>query len=183
MNYLATIKDGFKNKDKKTENLIFLIILLVVLLISINYIFKSDKNSNSTSNDKNINSSDSTSSKETEITEDSEMEKKLENILSQIKGIEDVSVMLTFSSGSKQNIAYNTQEESNSGSSKTEKKVAFNEESGKKTAIVESVENPKVEGIIIVAKGANTVEIKSKIATAAAMAVNVPVYKVQVFEK
>ena len=41
----------------------------------------------------------------------------------------------------------------------------------------------KVEGIIIVAKGANTVEIKSKIATAAAMAVNVPVYKVQVFEK
>ena len=111
------------------------------------------------------------------------MEKKLENILSQINGIEDVSVMLTFSSGSKQNIAYNTQEESNSGSSKTEKKVAFNEESGKKTAIVESVENPKVEGIIIVAKGANTVEIKSKIATAAAMAVNVPVYKVQVFEK
>lgn len=181
MKYLTTIKNGFINKDKKTENLIFLIILLIILLISINYIFKSDENSNSTSSEKNINySNDEIKNNENESLE---MEEKLENILSQIKGIDEVSVMLTFSTSTKQNIAYNTQEENKEGSLKVEKEVAYNEESGKKVAIVESVENPKVEGIIIVAKGANTVEIKSKIATAAAMAVNVPVYKVQVFEK
>ena len=36
---------------------------------------------------------------------------------------------------------------------------------------------------IVVAKGANTTELKSKIATAVATITSLPVYKVQVFEK
>lgn len=183
MNYLTTVKNTFKNKDRKTENLILLLVLLVILLISINYIFKTeDKNSNNTSSASNINNSVESSESSNNLG-GANVEEKLENILSKINGIEDVSVMLTYSTASKQNVVYNTKEETNNEQSKTEKSVAYNEESGKKTAIVESTEMPKVEGIIIVAKGANSVEIKSKIATAAAMAVNVPVYKVQVFEK
>ncbi len=180
MNYLTTIKNIFNNKEKRTENLIFLLILLVVLLICINYIFKSDdKNSNNTSSTSNINSSEQ-SDLENEV---ESVKKSLEDILSKINGIDDVSVMLTYSSSGKQNLAYNTKEESLDGNKTSEKSVAYNEQSGNKTAIVESTETPKVEGIIIVARGANNVEIKSKIATAAAMVVNVPVYKVQVFEK
>ena len=67
--------------------------------------------------------------------------------------------------------------------STTEKVVAYNEKSGSKSAIVESVECPKVEGAIVVAKGASSVDLRSKIASAVSTVVNIPVYKVQVFEK
>lgn len=184
MNYLDTVKNVFKSKERKTENLILLIVLLVLLLIAVNYIFKSeeDEKSNNLGLPSNINSSE----KEDEGSDSSDInvEEKLESILSKISGIEDVSVMLTYSSGSKQNLAYNVaEEETNDGKTKSEKSVAYNEKSGQKDAIVESIETPKVQGVIIVARGASSVEIKSKIATAVAMAVDVPVYKVQVFEK
>ena len=42
---------------------------------------------------------------------------------------------------------------------------------------------PVVEGAIVVAKGANSVDIKSRIASAISAITNLPVYKIQVFEK
>ena len=42
---------------------------------------------------------------------------------------------------------------------------------------------PKVEGAIVVAKGASSVDMRSQIATAISTVTNVPVYKIQVFEK
>ena len=183
MNYLETMKNIAKDKQKRVENLIFLIILLVILLISINYIFSSDnKNSvNSTSSSSNIINKE----KNIEVTNNSQtnLEEKLANILSQVNGIDDVSVLLTYSTNSKQNVVYNTKEESSDGKIVEEKTVAYNEDGTKKNAIVESVEMPKVEGAIIVAKGANTVEIKSKLATTISNVTGIPVYKVQVFEK
>ena len=57
MNYLETLKNIAKNKEKRTENLIFLVIMLVILLIAINYIFfpkvedKENTSNNDTTND------------------------------------------------------------------------------------------------------------------------------------
>ena len=80
-------------------------------------------------------------------------------------------------------VAYNTKESEKDGEKTSEKSVAYNEDGSKKTAIVESIEMPKVEGILVVAKGASSVDIRSKIATAIATVTGIPVYKVQVFEK
>lgn len=179
MNYLETLKNIAKDKNKKTENIVFMIILLVILLIAINYIF-TDKDKNSS----NINTSDTNINEVEENVEISDnTEKKLEVILSQISGISDVSVVLTYSKDAKQNIVYNTKEESTADEKNVEKTVAYNEENGKKTAIVESVELPKVEGAIVVARGASSVDIRSKVANAIANVLDIPVYKVQVFEK
>ena len=180
MNYLETIKNITKDKEKRTQNLILVIVLLVILLVSINMIF--DKNSNSTSSNKNIIESDNNTNLEGEILK-SNLESKLENILSQISGISEVSIVITYSQDTKQNLVYNTKEETSDGKSSSEKSVAYNESSGTKTAIVESVELPKVEGAIVVAKGANSVEIRSKIASAISSVTNIAAYKVQVFEK
>lgn len=181
MNYLETIKNITKDKEKRTQNLILLVILLVILLISINLIF--DKNSNNESNiTKKAESDESVSSVSNNI-DQTDLEKKLENILSQISGISDVSVVLTYSQDTKQNVVYNTKEEIKDGNSSKEASVAYNETSGSKTAIVESVELPKIEGAIVVAKGANSVEIRSKIASAISSVTNIAAYKVQVFEK
>ena len=181
MNYLETIKNITKDKEKRTQNLVLLVILLVILLISINLIF--DKSSNNESNiTKKAESDESVSSVSNNI-DQTDLEKKLENILSQISGISDVSVVLTYSQDTKQNVVYNTKEEIKDGNSSKEASVAYNETSGSKTAIVESVELPKIEGAIVVAKGANSVEIRSKIASAISSVTNIAAYKVQVFEK
>ncbi|MDO4283319.1 MAG: hypothetical protein Q4D02_06730 [Clostridia bacterium] len=179
MNYLETLKNIAKDKKKRTENIVFLIILLVILLIAINYIFtdKSDNNSNIDTSSTNINKIEDNG----QISDS--MEKKLEVILSQISGISDVSIVLTYSNNSKQNVVYNTKEEVTENEKSVEKNVAYNEENGKKSAIVESVELPKVEGAIVVARGASSVDIRSKIANAIANVLDIPVYKVQVFEK
>lgn len=178
MNYLETMKNIVKDKQKRLENLVFLIIILVILLISINYIFKTDESSkNSTSIDSNIINKEEINDKKVGL------EERLANILSQINGISEVSVLLTYSSEEKQNVVYNMKEEKVDGKTVEEKSVAYNEEGSKKTAIVESVEMPKVEGAIIVARGANNVDIKSKLASTISNVTGIPVYKVQVFEK
>lgn len=182
-NYLETLKNINKSKSKKVENLIFIIVLLVVLLVSINYIFNSNKdtstsNSNNTSSTENINSNtDDTQSQK------SETEKKLADILSQISGISEASVMITYSQDSTQTPIYNTKEEQKGEDKTVEKNVAYNESGSSKTAIIESVQMPKVEGVIVVVKGANNVEMRSKIASAISAVTGVAVYKVQVFEK
>ncbi len=184
MNYLETLKNITKNKEKRVENLILLVVLLIIILIASKYIFSDNKKkqtSNSTSSTKNIYSNEDNNSNIN--SDNTKLEEKLSNILSQISGISDVSVVITYSQDTKQNLAYNTKEEEKSGEKTTEKSVAYNEQSGAKTAIVESVEMPKIEGAIIVAKGASTVEVRSKIATAVSSITNVPVYKIQVFEK
>lgn len=180
MNYLETIKNITKDKEKRTQNLVLLVILLVILLISINLIF--DKNGGNESNTTKAESDGNVSSASNNI-DQTDLEKKLENILSQISGISDVSVVLTYSQDTKQNVVYNTKEETKDGNSSKEASVAYNETSGSKTAIIESVELPKIEGAIVVAKGANSVEIRSKIASAISSVTNIAAYKVQVFEK
>ena len=186
MNYLETIKNIAKDKKKRKSNLIFLLILMVVLLISFNYIF-SDNKTNLLGSDNNI--KDSIQNKEESINEtntdisNNDLEVKLESILSKISGVSDVSVVLSYSKEKSSNVVYNTKEIKNENNTSSEKEVAYNENGSNKTAIIESVELPKVEGAIVVAKGANTTELKSKIATAVATITSLPVYKVQVFEK
>lgn len=174
MNYLETLKNIAK--DKKKENLIFLLILLVILLFSCTYIFNN--------NNKTVQTISSNKNEEKiTLNETQTIEEKLEKILSQISGISEVSIALTYSNDGNSTPIYNTKETVNSSQTTTEKNVAYNEENGAKVAVIATKTLPSVEGAIVVAKGAETVEMKSKIANAVAISVGVPVYKVQVFEK
>lgn len=183
MNYLETLKNITKNKERRTQNLILIVVLLVILLIAINYIFSDKNSSNSTSNKSNIINSDNTNVNNDEMSQEINLEQKLADILSKISGISDVSVVLSYSKDTTQNIVYNTKQTEDGEKLSSEKSVAYNEDGSKKTAIVESVEMPKIEGAIVVAKGANTVDMKSKLASAVSTVTALPVYKVQVFEK
>lgn len=183
MNYLETMKNIVKNKEKRVSNLILLVVLLVVILISANYIFKDDSNKSTKTNNNSNNTSSSNNINNSSDDKYHNLESKISNILSQVQGISEVSVVLSYSEDSKQNIVYDSKEQIKDGETITEKTVAYNEQGSNKSAIVESVGLPKVEGAIVVAKGANSVELRSKIATAVSTVANIPVYKVQVFEK
>ena len=64
----------------------------------------------------------------------------------------------------------------------TQKDVIYKEEDGTKTPITAKVVEPKIEGAIITAKGANNSEIKNNIIQAVEAITGLATHKIQVFE-
>lgn len=102
---LDKIKEKFKlkegeNNKRKIENLVLFVIILIVTIVAINYIWNGDNNkSNTITNDT---SGKKLASEENMITDNTTtysdgIEEKLENILSNIKGVGEVKVLITYS--------------------------------------------------------------------------------------
>lgn len=166
------------NKDKKTSNLILILALLVIVLIFMNYIFNEPqeietKEAISENVRSNIDS----------------VETRLANIISKIKGVENASVMVSFSStekiipvyDTKENIDTTTDEDKTSSKKTIEKTVAYEGEGNSKNALVESKENAEATGAIIVVSGNITDSIKLEIKEAVSMVTSVPLHKIQIF--
>jgi stage III sporulation protein AG len=179
-NYLETLKNISKEKSK--EKIIYILILCIALFIAISYIFNNSAEKETNSSENIINSNNT--STQTNINDSKDiMEEKLAKILSEVSGISNVSVMITYSSDVKINPVYNTKEEEKEGEKIVDRSVVYNEEDSSKKVVIESTSMPVVEGVIVVAEGASNVEIRSKIAQAVSAVTNVAIYKIQVFEK
>lgn len=176
MNYLDTIKNIGKDPKRKKENLILLLILLVILLISIKYIFNEDKTEKETIVEKEVD--EQTSSNTT-------LEEKLSEIINQISGITEASIVINYTNNGSNDIVYDTKETLNEQGNvlSIEKSVAYNEEDGNKTAIIQMHNTPSVEGVIVVGKGVENSDIKQRLSTAIGNLLGIASYKVQIFEK
>ena len=167
------------SKDKKTSNLILIVVLLVIVLIATNYIFNDDTNL-----DTNIQASNDIVS----VSND-DIETKLANIISKIDGVESASVMVSFSStekiipvyDTKENIDTTTDEDKTSSKKTVEKTVAYEGEGSSKSALLESKETAEATGAIVVVSGVITDNTKLEIKEAVSMVTNVPLHKVQIF--
>ena len=122
----ALVKKENKPNKKKIENLIFTIVLLIITLLMIKIVFKSSDKNNLVNY--STNSTISSNNFETE----QNLEKKLEDILSQIKGVERVKVLITYSETEKVVPIYNessskssTAEKDNDGRRKDNRKLWF----------------------------------------------------------
>lgn len=177
------------NDKKKIENLVFFLIILVITIVAINFIWKDDKKEDTNTND--TSKKLASTSQERTYPEDS-LETKLENILSNINGVGNVKVLLT----------YNETEELIPVYNETDKKSTTNEvDSEGGTRVVEEVDTskevvyqneeiitqkkviPKIEGAIITATGANNSTVKTNIIQAVEAATGLATHKIQVFEK
>ena len=87
------IKSIFNSKEKKIENLIFLLIILIITLLAMNSILKEEKKE-----DKNSNLEGAELAMADDVS--SSLEKRIESILSKIAGVGDVSVLLTYAEDS-----------------------------------------------------------------------------------
>ena len=91
------------DNKKKIENIVFLVIILIITIVVINAILKTDKasskNENTTSTYKTL--ADTQSVTGTGNSNDGDMQKELEAILSTIKGVGKVNVFLSYSESSK----------------------------------------------------------------------------------
>lgn len=198
LNFLK-IKEGAddtKNSKKKIENLVVFVVILIITIIAINVIWKDDKKS-STKDQTNTYSKQLASNTEDttlDVTHEN-LETKLKNILEKIQGVGKVEVFVNYSESSEMVAMYNenskvssTEETDTSGGKRvieqtdTQKDIVYKEEDGEKTPITQKIIQPKIEGAIITAQGANNATTKANIIQAVEAATGLATHKIQVFE-
>ena len=173
---LNRIKEIFKEKNskRKIENLVVFVIILIVTIIIINLIFKDgNKEKDNTSEIQNNENVKLATSKEDDTYN---LEAKLEEILKKINGVGNVKVLLTYSETSKTVAMYNeystkndTEEADKQGGNRkvsqtsTKKEVIYQEVNGQKIPVTQNIINPKIEGAIITAVGAQNTQVKENI--------------------
>jgi stage III sporulation protein AG len=162
---LEKLKNMFNEKDekKKTENLIAFLIILVITLIVINKILNSDSNKTEVSNSVDtelVSTKIQNTVEESSITDEYDLEEKLENILSNMNGVGNVKVLLTYSESASVSPLYNettssstvTDSNGSTTETKTESKDVFTDSQSE--AVLEKQIMPKIEGAIVIAEGA-----------------------------
>lgn len=199
---LEKIKEKLQKKEegnnKKTiENLAVFAIILIITIVAINYIWSGDskKEQNNSETNKRLATEEKNTQQENTGTENSNIESKLENILSNIKGVGKTKVLLTYSQTSQIIPMYDEDskesktEETDSGGgtrivneSSSKKDIIYEENNGTKTPITQSIINPKIEGAIVTAQGANDANVKTSIIQAVEAVTGLATYKIQVFE-
>jgi stage III sporulation protein AG len=188
---LDKLKNIFTNKEKRMENLISFLIILVITLIVINKIINEEESEVDDQDYENM-----VGVELAQIENDNqnkyELESRLEEILSKISGVGEVSVLITYSESSSLVPIYNV----NSSTSKIEETDSdggtrvTETENNQKDVITDSSSNvitektvmPAIEGAIIIAEGASDSNIKSNIISAVEAVTGVASHKIQVFE-
>ena len=180
-----------KGNKRKIENLIVFLVILIITIIAINVIINKEEDTSpkeesaykvladlNTSNDNNTD----------------ELEKRLEKILGTMTGVGKVNVLITYTQSSEVVAMYNenstishTSESDSSGGTRTveeqgtNKEIIFTEENGESIPATQTVINPKVEGVIVTAEGADDANIKANIVSAVIAVTGAQAHKVQVF--
>lgn len=183
------IKKIFENKEKRIENLISLLIILVITLIVINKILDSDKKENlEIQNETGVEFA-----KEESTNISSDLEKRLENILSKISGVGNVSVLLTYKESQALVPVYNinssistVEEKDTSGGSRITETENLQKDvimqNSNSDIVTEKNIMPIVEGAIITASGADDINVKSNIISAVEAVTGIATHKIQVFK-
>ncbi len=184
---MKIIREIFKDK-KNYYNILFAIFLGVLLLIFSDNFFNSNKKEKSSIDYKgqsiNIENNDNTY--------EAQLEKRIEDILSQVQGVGNVDVMITLENGKeivtkddslKENST--TNEEALNGD---KRQIVSDKEqsstvkiSGDEPLILKEI-SPKISGVLIVAQGGGNVEIKNMLIKATNALLGVEMHKIEVLE-
>ncbi|MGI5908340.1 MAG: hypothetical protein ACOX8O_06885 [Christensenellales bacterium] len=121
------------------------------------------------------------------------IEQRLARVLSSISGAGEVEVMVTYESGSQLVPAMNTktqtdtQEQNQSGNQSTTKSETTSNElvtvqkEGSSEAVVLREDQPKVRGVVVIAKGAGDISVRMQLAQAVCTVLDVDPSQVEVF--
>ena len=113
------------------------------------------------------------------VTSVEDEEERLANILSQIDGAGEVSVMITYYSSSEKNIAYETKVSSREKEESEDKKAVMTD--GEPMVVKEVY--PKVRGVIVTADGGGNSAVRSAISEAVTASLDVPAHRICIFKK
>ena len=174
------------------------IVIIIITIIAINFILNDKKETTKgeqNTEEKRLASANGEENYKVEDNYSTDLNKKLENILSKITGVGEVKVFINYSESSEIVAMYNqnsksssTEETDTSGGIRkieeidTQKDIVYQENNGEKVPITQKIIQPKIEGAIITAKGAGDVNVKANIIQAVEAATGLATHKIQVFE-
>lgn len=186
------------NNKKKIENLVFFVVVLIITIVVINLIWNdknTSKNTKEVDNNKKLAVVNQVQTQTEQVSQEQTLSQELESILSRIQGVGDVNVFINYSESSEVVAMYNensksstTEETDTSGGVRkvqetdSQKDIIYQENDGVKTPMTKKVVEPKIEGAIITAKGANNIDVKTNIIQAVEAVTGLATHKIQVFE-
>ena len=165
--------------------------MIGILLLLIGSIFSGSNSRGNLSNDREVSKPSPTipdSDYESELTGD------LEKLLTMINGVGQVKVKLYITQGEKYHYEYNeentnkitTESDQNGGEREIQEAtldkelVIVRDSAGNEKPVIMVTKKPEIEGILIVAEGAERSEIKYKITRAVSNFMDLPLYKINV---
>ncbi|WP_069998198.1 hypothetical protein [Cellulosilyticum sp. I15G10I2] len=175
-------------KETKKQKYLYLAIGIAILGIAITYIpTNKPSNQNKPQNAPILNASSDA------ISYEEALEKRLTNILEKMEGVGQVNVMLTtFSNEEKvlaeektQNYEHQEEKDEAGGTRITEKNDTRNKiilQSGNTPFIIKE-NRPQIEGVLVLAEGADNGVVRAQIIESVSNVLQVPVHKVSVFKK
>jgi hypothetical protein len=150
-------------KEKKTMLILVLVVILGILFMLYQTPVKSAEQQTESISENN-----------------NDIEKRLESILSKVKGAGKVNVMINFKGGSEKIIAYNSDKESENrddGYKINEKnEMAFSRD---QPVVIKEI-YPEIEGVLIVAEGGGNNQIKNDLIRATMALLGVDMNKIEV---
>lgn len=196
MNFIKKLKELIINGDiKKTiYNFIAIITACIILLISWSVFFP---NENKKTEEVNRLEKSTIEKENEEFTYTASMDERLEKILSQITGVGEVDVMITYETSTEVVPASNvtkslqtTKESDSQGGTRTttqenitEQIVTVSGNDYKNTPVVIKEIKPIVRGVIVVAEGAGDPQVKNALIDAVTTIFQIKSHKVKVYEK
>lgn len=197
MNIIKKIRELIDGQSRKKlmENTAIVIIIGIIVIIAGGSIFNGSKSKEA--NKAQQNSGGAGGASLTAASPADDTEGKLKSLLSQMLGVGRVDVMVTYYASKEEVPAYDikrnqssTDEKDNEGGTRRisqeeyDSALAYEDSSGggKIPVILKELE-PEVKGVLVVAEGADSAEVRERIINAVAVVLDVPVHKVQVAQR
>jgi stage III sporulation protein AG len=195
------IREWVARQDRKKliENTAVVIIIGVIIIIAGSTLFGHKDNRKDNSVPETAATDNRTFRTDgTEIRTDAEdIETRLQTILSQIQGVGKVDVMVTYSATSEKVPAYDvkrsqdeTDEKDSEGGTRKmraeeyESNLVYEDSStGGKTPVILKKLVPEIRGVLVVAEGAENVEVRDRICKAVTVVLDISAHKVQVVQR
>lgn len=180
-------KELFRNKEKKTvQNFITMLLVGVVLIILSNSVLLKNKGE-----EEKISSGENVNTNQTQSDFSGILEEKLKNALMKVEGVGDVQVMITLENQGEIVVAEDKtidKSETKEGEGVNLKQSLNSKEENKKILLESSKPlvlkeiQPKINGVLIIAKGGSDINIKNSIIKAVQALLNVEAHKIEVLK-
>jgi stage III sporulation protein AG len=197
MDFMKRLKEMLegKNRKKLVENTVIVIIIGVIVIIAASTFLNGSKDSGASQppagEQENIQTAALTQAGSGDSTED-----ELAAILSKIQGVGRVEVMITYVSGKESVPAYDTRKNESSTDEKDsgggtrsisqgeyDSSVVYEDrQGGGKSPVILKEMQPVVKGVLVVADGAGSPEVKERICSAVQVLMDIPIHKIQVVQ-
>lgn len=194
-------KVGGDEKQKKRFRLFLLVGLVGVMVLILSSFFEVESHTAETEDNPLTKTGKTSSSKEIGTSTkmnmyEKEYESELADVLSQIVGVEDVSVIVNLDSTEedvvhidRRNSEQVTTEMDKRGNNRSirnetddQKPAFYQDEGGEKPLVIKKLK-PKVRGILIVARGVENLQVRAAVIEAVQRTLDVPVHRISVLPK